>query len=121
MTLVDTCVWIYFLNGRSPRILDEMNRLLAADEVLGHPFVYGELLMGTGGRGRAALLRAYPDLSHARVASHESVVALVERQKLANQGIGWIDAHLLASAVAGGARLWTEEAPLKRAADKLLA
>jgi hypothetical protein len=34
-------------------------------------------------------------------------------------GIGWIDAHLLGSTLLAGARLWTLDAPLARAAAKL--
>jgi hypothetical protein len=36
----------------------ELDRLLARDEVLGHDFVYGELLIGDHG-GRARMLAGY--------------------------------------------------------------
>jgi predicted nucleic acid-binding protein len=34
-------------------------------------------------------------------------------------GIGWIDAHLLASTLMAGATLWTLDQPVARAARKL--
>jgi hypothetical protein len=119
VTLIDTCVWIYFLGGRQRTLVDEVARLVQADEVLGHPFVHGELLMGTGGNSRVELLRSYPDLAPAPVSSHQTVVELVRKHRLANRGLGWIDAHLLAAAKEAGAKLWTEEAALKQAAREL--
>jgi predicted nucleic acid-binding protein len=35
-------------------------------------------------------------------------------------GIGWVDAHLLASARLSGARLWTLDAPLSAVAASLI-
>ncbi len=119
MTLIDTCVWTFFIGGRHRALAAEASRLIRADEVLGHPFVHGELLMGTGGHGRAELLRSYPDLVPAPVSSHARVAEMVRKNKLANRGLGWIDAHLLAAAAEAGARLWTEETALKQAAREL--
>jgi hypothetical protein len=39
--------------------------------------------------------------------------------RLFGRGIGWIDAHLLASAMLTGASLWTLDHPLARAAAAL--
>jgi len=41
---------------------------------------------------------------------------LVEERRLWGLGIGWIDAHLLASALLSGCRLWTLDERLHRAA-----
>jgi predicted nucleic acid-binding protein len=57
VVLVDTSIWIRFLAGTEP-YASELDRLLSGDEVLGHDFVYGELLIGDR-RGRAKLLAAY--------------------------------------------------------------
>ena len=48
MVLVDTSIWIRFLAGTEPYASD-LDRLLSDDEVLGHDFVYGELLIGYRG------------------------------------------------------------------------
>ena len=52
--LVDTSVWIRFLSNRAP-FAAGLDALLSRDEVSGHDFVYGELLIGDKG-GRKALL-----------------------------------------------------------------
>ena len=117
MVLVDTSVWIRFLANRTPYAA-ELDRLLERDEAAGHDLVYGELLIGDSG-GRNRLLRSY-DLIH-RVPSvgHEDVVTFARSHKLFGRGIGWIDAHLLASALVAGVALWTAHEHLARLADEL--
>jgi len=45
IVLVDTSVWIRFLSNRAPYAA-ELDGLLSRDEVTGHDFVFGELLIG---------------------------------------------------------------------------
>ena len=52
--LVDTSVWIRFLSNRTPYAA-QLEALLNQDDVSGHDFVYGELLIGDKG-GRKKLL-----------------------------------------------------------------
>jgi predicted nucleic acid-binding protein len=108
--LVDTSVWIRFLSNRAP-YAGELDGLLSQDEVAGHDFVYGELLIGDKG-GRKQLLANYVRMDQAPVVPHSEVVAFVGERKLHGRGIGWIDAHLLASALVGRLRLWTADPPL---------
>ena len=108
--LVDTSVWIRFLSNRVPYAA-ELDDLLSRDEVSGHDFVYGELLIGDK-RGRKKLLAHYERMDQAPVVHHDEVVAFVRDRKLHGRGIGWIDAHLLASALVGRLRLWTVDPPL---------
>ena len=49
IVLVDTSVWIRFLSNREPYAA-ELDALLSRDEVSGHDFVFGELLIGDKGR-----------------------------------------------------------------------
>jgi predicted nucleic acid-binding protein len=115
--LVDTSVWIRFLANRAPYAAG-LDDLLSRDEVKGHDFVYGELVMGDTG-GRAKLLEEYQRIDQAPHVSHAEVVAFVRDRKLSGRGIGWIDAHLLASALVGHLRLWTADSPLATAAREL--
>ncbi len=119
MVLVDTSVWIRFLADREP-FASQLDRLLERDEVMGHALVHGELLIGDGG-GRANLLAGYGAMSQAAVVPHEDVVTLVQTRRLRGRGIGWLDAHLLASALVEGARLWTADARLAVLATELRA
>lgn len=115
--LVDTSVWIRFLANRAPYAAG-LDDLLSRDEVSGHAFVYGELLIGDRG-GRKALLANYEAMDQAPVVSHAEVVAFVRDRQLNGRGIGWVDAHLLASALVGRLRLWTADSPLATVATEL--
>lgn len=117
MVLVDTSVWIRFLAGRAPYAA-ELDRLLGLDQVAGHELVYGELLIGDRG-GRLKLLTAFEQMPQARPVSHDEAVAFVRARNLHGRGAGWIDIHLLASAVAGGMQLWTADSRFQVVATKL--
>ena len=117
MVLADTSVWIRFLSNRSP-YADQMERLLALDDVAGHELVYGELLIGDKG-GRRTLLDAYERMHHVNPVPHREVADFVRSRKLHGLGAGWIDIHLLASALVGRISLWTADARLSAIAADL--
>ena len=117
MVLVDTSVWIRFVANRAPYAA-ELDRLLERDEVAGHEFIYGELLIGDRG-GRKKLLSAYEKMQQAITVPHSEVVSFVQVRKLSGRGVGWLDAHLLASAIVGRMQLWTADASLSSLAKQL--
>ena len=117
MVLVDTSVWIRFLSNRAPYAL-ELERLLGRGEVSGHDVVFGELLMGDHGR-RQQLLADYALMRQSPAVAHREVVEFVRHRRLQGRGIGWIDAHLLASAVVAQMTLWTADRRLAAAATDL--
>ena len=47
---------------------------------------------------------------------HEDVMSFLEGRHLYGRGIGWVDAHLLASTLLTGCSIWTFDKPLRRAA-----
>ncbi len=114
MILADTSVWIdHFRRHHGPLA----SELMAANVVV-HEFVQGELLCGgiAPGSERWRLLAALP---RAPLASHEEVVRWFTSRRLARSGVGWIDAHLLASALLGSHRILTLDGPLARVAARL--
>jgi predicted nucleic acid-binding protein len=115
--LVDTSVWIRFLSNRAPHAA-ELEELLSRDEVCGHDFVYGELLIGDAG-GRKKLLADYEQMHQAPVVPDADVVAFVRDRRLRGRGIGWVDAHLLASSLVGRLKLWTTDPRLMTLATEL--
>src|SRR4030095_2242613 len=115
--LVDTSVWIRFLSNRAPYAA-QLEELLSRDEVSGHEFVYGELLIGDMG-GRKELLADYEQMHQAPLVRHAEVVAFVRSRRLHGRGVGWIDAHLLASALVGHLKLWTTDPRLATLARDL--
>ena len=117
MVLVDTSVWIRFLVNRMPYAA-ELDRLLESDEAAGHDLVYGELLMGdTGGRGK--LLKSYELIQRVPDVDHAEVATFVRSRNLQGRGLGWIDAHLLASALVARMNLWTADERLAGLAVEL--
>ena len=79
---------------------------------------YGEFLFGDKA-GRKVLRADYRRMDHAPVVSHSEVVTLVRDRKLFGRGLGWVDAHLLASALVGRLPLWTDDAALAAVAREL--
>ena len=117
MVLVDTSVWIRFLKGDEP-YATRMDEILGRDEVAGHEMVYGELLIGDSG-GRTKLLTSYRLMHHVPTVPHAEVVQFARDRRLLGKGIGWIDAHLLASAIVGSHELWTADVRFAEAAERL--
>jgi predicted nucleic acid-binding protein len=113
--LVDTSVWRRFFSG-SPAFKG-LQALLEEDGlVLVHPFILGELVMGGMSSREEELFRRLP---RAERLTDEEVLAMVKRRRLARRGIGWIDAHLLASALTSSAVLWSADKDLAAAAKEL--
>lgn len=109
MRLVDTSVW----SDHLPRHDAAMAHVLESGEVLAHPFVIGEIACGLFPRRSETLARLSraPD---APLPGQAEVLGFIERHALAGRGIGFVDMHLLASALVAGARLRTRD---RRLAD----
>jgi predicted nucleic acid-binding protein len=115
MILADTSVWIAHLRGTEPGLA----AVLAAGGAYTHPFVIGELAMGNL-RQRAAELQFFDELPKAIAATDLEVLRLVERHRLFGLGIGFVDAHLLASCrLTPDTRLWSRDRRLVDAAERL--
>lgn len=116
MILVDTSVWVEHLRRDSARL----RGLLLDGQVLAHPFVLGELACGWL-EPREEILTLLRQLPQAERAEDEEVLRFIERHRLYGRGLGWVDVHLLASALLSGAVLWTQDRRLARAAADLKA
>ena len=114
MILVDTSVWIEHFRAGSERL----KALLLDGQVLCHPYVVGELACGTLQK-RSEILRMLKALPEAHLLEHEEVLNFLESRRVYGRGIGWVDAHLLASTLLTGCVLWTLDKPLRRAAADL--
>ncbi len=112
MVLVDTSIWIKHLRKTEPQLVELLNRAL----VLMHPLILGELACGSL-NNRTGILRHLRALPAAVSASDEETQGLIEDRRLWGRGIGWIDAHLLASALLTNCRLWTGDERLRRVCE----
>lgn len=114
MVLVDTSVWIAHLREGHEGLVD----VLDAGEAVCRPFVIGELACGNL-ENRDTVLGLLEALPSAPVVEHQEVLAFVEARGLTGKGLGYVDVHLLASAILSGLPLWTLYRPLARVAARL--
>ena len=114
MFLVDTSVWIeHFRKGR-PDLADR----LSEGFILMHPFVSGELACGNL-KDRTAILSALAALPMVQPATDSEVLHLIENRRLWGRGLGWVDVHLLASALLSRCGFWTLDKRLAQVAADL--
>lgn len=114
MVLVDTSVWVSHLRDGNT----ELASLLNEGRVLCHPFIIGELACGNL-KDRAMILSFLQWLPMSIEAEHEEVLYFIENNRLMGKGIGYVDAHLIASAVLTGIPIWTLDKKLAQVADGL--
>lgn len=114
MILVDASIWIDHIRAPEP----VLNGLLSDGEVAMHPFIMGEVALGQF-QTRAETLLRLGRLPKADVAHYPEVLRFIDRFGLNGLGIGYVDVHLLASAVLDGFFVWTRDKRLRAAADKL--
>lgn len=112
--LVDTSVWINFLRNGDKYLEDILNRGLC----FCHPFIIGELACGHLSN-RQKILSLLNELPSATVVEHDEALHFIDRHKLMGKGLGYIDIHLLASAMLTGVKLWTLDKNLVKMAEQL--
>ena len=115
MILADTSVWVDHLNRPDER----MTVLVEAGEVLLHSMVIGEIALGNmaNRKPRIAELR---DLPRVLELDNDTVIAKIEEHELYGRGIGFVDAHLICSALEReDTQLWTRDRRLHQVADDL--
>ena len=112
--LVDTSVWIKHLR-ESDKILI---RLLEQGLVASHPFIIGELACG-GIKNRHEIIGLLNDLPSTDVLDHYEILEFIEYRQIMNKGLGYVDVHLLGSALESETPLWTFDKALREVADQL--
>ncbi len=68
---------------------------------------------------RSEILTMLKAVPAAQLVEHEEVLSFLEARRLCGRGIGWVDAHLLASTMLTGCAFWTFDKPLRIAAAAL--
>lgn len=115
MILADNSVWIDHLRSGNEKLAS----LLHDGLVLIHPFVVGDLACGNL-QDRESVLGLLQAVPRVTVATDTEVLFFIERHALMGRGIGYIHAHLLASAsLSRTVRLWTRDARLGKVAAEM--
>lgn len=112
MVLVDTSVWIDHFRHTDIYLKE----LLESGKVCIHPFIIGELACGNlSNRDEILiLLRALPVIAPAL---EEEIFTLIEEKKLYGKGLGFIDVHLLASALIHRVSILSRDRSLNESAE----
>ena len=114
MVLVDASVWVSHLRDGNV----ELASLLNDGMVLCHPLIVGELACGNL-KDRAVILSFLQLLPMSIEAEHDEVLSFIEDNRLMGKGIGYVDVHLITSAVLTGVPIWTLDKKLAQTADSL--
>lgn len=115
MILVDTSIWIDHFRYDDA----ELRKIINDDKLLCHPFVVGELALGSL-RERGAVLAYLAAQREAMIATHAEVMTMIDRNSIFSMGIGYTDAHLLTSTLLDRrSSLWTRDKRLAAAAQKV--
>jgi hypothetical protein len=114
MVLVDTSVWVAHL--RTGKI--ELQALLNDGHVVCHPFIVGELACGNL-KNRSEILSLLQALPMATHVGHEEVMQFIDNHALMGKGLGYIDMHLIASAILTNVPLWTLDKKVNEVSSKL--
>ena len=115
MIIIDTGIWIDDLRSPDPLLAS----LILDLQGLLHPYVLGEIALGSLPR-RDVYLRAMRQLPRPAVARQHEVARLIESENLHGSGVGFVDAHLLASCkLTPGGKLWTRDKRLLAQAQRL--
>lgn len=114
MILADTSVWIGHLRESDAELIE----LLNIGFVACHPFIIGELACGNLAN-RAEILVLFQALPSTPVADPTEILDFIENKSLMGRGLGYMDIHLLASAILGNVVFWTHDRRLREAATEL--
>ena len=115
MILADTTVWVDHFRNPEPELLAH----LEIRGVLMHSMVIGELACGNLPNRKTALRKLH-SLPRIPEPVHESVLSLIESERLMGRGVGFIDFHLLCSALdQTDVSLWTRDTRLHQIAGDL--
>ena len=115
MIVVDSAIWIDHLHHGDDHLID----LMADRSALMHPFVIGEIALGSL-RDRQTFITIASKLPRPPVADAAEVLNLITSAALGGSGIGYIDAHLIASTLlVPKAVLWTNDRRLHAVAERL--
>ena len=114
MVLVDTSVWVSHLRDGNV----ELANLLNDGRVLCHPLIVGELACGNL-KDRAIILSFLQLLPMSIEAEHDEVLSFIEKNRLMGKGMGYVDVHLITSAVLTGVPIWTLDKKLAQTAVSL--
>jgi len=114
MILVDTSVWVdHFRKGNL-----QLEEALNDGDVMCHPMIVGELACGNI-KNRKEILELLQALPMLQQVEPEEILQFIENKRWMGKGLGYIDVHLLVSAILADVFFWTLDKRLNEISEKL--
>ena len=115
MILADTSVWVDHFRKRDAALYQQLQR----NAISIHPFIVTELILGNL-PDRQKTTASLDLLPMVKVAQMSEVRRMIEAHSLFRRGIGFVDAHLLASTlITPHTVLWSRDKGLRDIAETL--
>jgi predicted nucleic acid-binding protein len=115
MILADTSVWVDHFRKRDAALYQQLQR----NNISTHPFIVTELVLGNL-PDRQNAIASLDRLPMVKVAQLHEVRRLIETHSLFQRGIGFVDAHLIASTlITPHTVLWSRDKQLHEVAETL--
>jgi predicted nucleic acid-binding protein len=115
MILADTSVWVDHFRKRDAALYQQLQR----NNISIHPFIVTELVLGNL-PDRQNAIASLDRLPMVKVAQLNEVRHMIEAHSLFRRGIGFVDAHLLASTlITPQTVLWSRDTRLRDVAETL--
>lgn len=113
MIIIDTSVWISFFKGEN-KALEVKNHIIENNVIL-HPFILGELLLGGVSSKTESLILSLPT---SRVFEYETIFEFIKKYKIQKSGLGWVDVNIIASAMGENYKILTFDKKLSELCRK---
>jgi hypothetical protein len=117
MVSADAGIWLAFFRNESSAA--DLRTLLEEERVTVHPFVLLDLRIRLRSPQRRQILSDLEQLVATGIEPPDLVSTFIEERGLAKLQVDVVGAHLLASAVRQGDRLWASDRDLRAAAIEL--
>jgi predicted nucleic acid-binding protein len=115
MILADTSVWVDHFRKRDAALYEQLQR----NNISTHPFIVTELVLGNV-PDRQNAIASLDRLPMVKVAQLHEVRHLIEAHSLFRRGLGFLDAHLIASGlITPHTHLWSRDKRLRDVAETL--
>ena len=115
MILADTSVWVDHFRKKDAALYQQLQR----NNIAIHPFIVAELVLGSL-PDRQNAIASLDRLPVVKVAHLNEVRQLIESRSLFRGGIGFVDAHLIASTfLTPHTVLWSRDKHLRSIAERL--
>ena len=114
MILVDTGVWISFFRGEKSAL--GLKHLLVEDNVVLHPYIFGELLLGGLSKINENLMKS---VKFCDIIKEDDIYEFIKKNRKYISGMGWVDINIAASIYESSYELFSFDTNLQNFSKKI--